>query len=143
MIRTLQTMLARAHGTEIIGPMRRIGVVACLCLSAAFAKPAASQSRCADCHFANPGAPAANRLADWDHSLHSRNSVECEKCHGGDATTFEPFLAHRGILNSTNPASPVNRRNQLDGAYQQTEVPLIQVPQAGHTFVYDELKERL
>jgi nitrate/TMAO reductase-like tetraheme cytochrome c subunit len=37
--------------------------------------------------------------------------VGCEKCHGGDATTFEPFLAHRGILNSMNPASPVNRRN--------------------------------
>jgi nitrate/TMAO reductase-like tetraheme cytochrome c subunit len=37
--------------------------------------------------------------------------VGCESCHGGDATTFEPFLAHRGVLNSQNPASPVNRRN--------------------------------
>jgi hypothetical protein len=37
--------------------------------------------------------------------------VGCEKCHGGDATTFEPFLAHQGILNSMNPASPINRRN--------------------------------
>lgn len=70
---------------------------------------AAQQSRCADCHFANPEAPAAGHLADWDRSAHGRNSVGCEKCHGGDAATFEPFQAHRGILNSSNPASPINR----------------------------------
>jgi nitrate/TMAO reductase-like tetraheme cytochrome c subunit len=215
-----------------------------------FATPAVSQqSRCADCHFSRPDAPAASHLSDWDHSAHSRNNVGCEKCHGGDATTFEPFLAHRNILNSTNPSSPVNRRNlsttcgtchagpfvafqksqhfallqkgdtkvpvcstchgdaayrrpsaraletqcaqchgpnriapraeraeaartlynalhesrelmktvrslvnrvndkprraQLDEAYQQAEVPLIQAVQAGHQFVYDDLKERL
>lgn len=209
----------------------------------------AQQSRCADCHFSRPEAPAPEHLADWDHSIHSRNNVGCEKCHGGDPTTFEPFLAHRGILNSTNPASPVNRRSvsttcgtchagpfvafqnsqhfallgkgdsrvpvcttchgaagtdrpspraletqcaqchgpnrmaprperaeaartlydalhetrdvmktarslvnrvgdktrraQLDEAYQQAEVPLIQAVQAGHQFLFDDLKERL
>ena len=231
--------------------MRRVAVVAGLCFAAlfAFATLASSQSRCADCHFANPGAPAANHLSDWDRSLHGRQNVGCEKCHGGDATTFEPFLAHKGVLNSSNPASPVNRRNlpttcgtchagpfvafqksqhfallekgdtsvpvcstchgaagfqrpsaraletqcrqchgpgkiaprveraeaartlyealresrdllksvrplinrvgdktrraQLDEAYQQAEVPLIQATQAGHAFVYDEFKERL
>jgi nitrate/TMAO reductase-like tetraheme cytochrome c subunit len=231
--------------------MGRLGVVACLCLTAvfAFAKPSASQSRCADCHFANPDAPAANHLSDWDYSRHARQEVGCEKCHGGDATTFESFLAHRGVLNSSNPASPVNRRNlpttcgtchagpfvafqksqhfallekgdtrvpvcstchgaagyqrpsaraletqcrqchgpgkiaprmeraeaartlyealresrdlmksvrplvnrvsdktrraQLDDAYQQAEVPLIQATEAGHAFVYDDFKERL
>jgi nitrate/TMAO reductase-like tetraheme cytochrome c subunit len=216
----------------------------------AFATPAMSQqSQCADCHFSRPEAPAREHLADWDRSAHGRNQVGCEKCHGGDAATFEPFLAHRGVLNSTNPASPVNRRNlsatcgschagpfvafqksqhfalaekgdnrvpvcttchggagslrpsaraletecaqchgpkriaprperaeaartlydalhesrdlmksvrtlvnrvsdkprraQLDEAYQQAEVPLIQAVQAGHQFMYDELKERL
>lgn len=68
-------------------------------------------SRCADCHFARPDAPAAEHLSAWDRSAHSRANVGCEKCHGGDATTFESGLAHRGILNSANPASPVNRRN--------------------------------
>lgn len=230
---------------------RRFGAAAGLCVTwlLVFATPAMCQeSRCADCHFSRPDAPAPDHLADWDHSAHSRN-VGCEKCHGGDATTFEPFLAHRGILNSTNPASPVNRRNlsatcgtchagpfvgfqksqhftllekgdtrvpvcltchgaagdrrpsaraletqcaqchgpnriaprperaeaartlydalhesrdlmktvrslvnrvsdkprraQLDEAYQQAEVPLIQAVQAGHQFVYDDLKERL
>ena len=94
--------------------MKRVGVACSLTLMSLvlFATPAASQqSRCADCHFSRPDAPAPDHLSDWDRSAHSSNNVGCEKCHGGDATTFEPFLAHRGILNSTNPASPVNRRN--------------------------------
>lgn len=35
------------------------------------------------------------------------------------------------------------RRTQLDAAYQQANVPLVQAVQAGHQFEYDELKERL
>lgn len=77
-----------------------------------YATPAMSQqSQCADCHFSRPDAPARDHLADWDRSAHGRNNVGCEKCHGGNATTFESFLAHRDVLNSANPASPVNRRN--------------------------------
>lgn len=93
---------------------KRFGGAVTLCLTSLFlfATPVMSrQSRCGDCHFSRPEAPAPDHLADWDRSAHSRNNVACEKCHGGDATTFESFLAHRGILNSTNPASPVNRRN--------------------------------
>ena len=71
----------------------------------------AQQSRCADCHFANPQAPNANHLADWDRSLHGRNVVGCESCHRGNATTFESFQAHQGVLNSSNPASPVAHAN--------------------------------
>jgi hypothetical protein len=209
----------------------------------------AQQSRCADCHFSRPEAPDPDHLADWDRSAHARNNIGCERCHGGDATTFESMVAHRGVLNSTNPASPVNRRNlsatcgachtgpliafrksqhfallekddnrvpvcstchgavgsrrpsaraletqcaqchgpnriaprperaeaartlydalhesrdqmkmvktlvgrvtdkprrtQLEGAYQQADVPLIEAVQAGHEFLYDALKERL
>lgn len=80
-------------------------------LSLAPALPAVGQSRCADCHFANLTAPARDHLQAWDRSAHSRNNIGCEKCHGGDATTFEAFQAHRNILNSANPASPANRRN--------------------------------
>ncbi len=68
-------------------------------------------SRCADCHFANPGVPGGWHLSEWDHSAHSRADVGCEKCHGGEPTTFESFLAHRGILGSQNPASPIHRAN--------------------------------
>lgn len=80
----------------------------------------AQQSRCADCHFANqttnPQASARaygweSHLRDWDLSAHSRAGVGCERCHGGDATTFESFRAHRNLLLSGNPASPVHRVN--------------------------------
>lgn len=71
----------------------------------------AQRSSCADCHFANPGAPAEDHLAEWDRSAHGRNNVGCEKCHGGDASTFESLLAHRGIFRSSNQSSPVHRKN--------------------------------
>jgi hypothetical protein len=96
--------------------MRRSRVAACgggliVCLLGAGTSLQSQQSRCADCHFASSNPPAADHLSDWDRSAHSRNNVGCEKCHGGDATTFEALLAHRTLLHSTNPASPVNRRN--------------------------------
>jgi hypothetical protein len=72
---------------------------------------AQSQSRCADCHFANPGSVSASHLAEWDLSAHGRQNVGCETCHGGDARSFEPFVAHKDILARTNPASSVHRTN--------------------------------
>lgn len=71
----------------------------------------AQSSRCADCHFAQNNAPNQDHLFDWDRSPHARNNVGCEKCHGGNSTVFERGLAHRGILNSGNKKSPVNRAN--------------------------------
>lgn len=70
-----------------------------------------TQSRCADCHFANPTSPRQDHLQEWDRSPHGRNGVGCEKCHGGNPAEFESFLAHRDILPSSNPESKVNRRN--------------------------------
>jgi hypothetical protein len=80
----------------------------------------AQQNRCADCHFANqsPNPQAAARtygweshLRDWDLSAHSRAGIGCERCHGGDASTFESFRAHRGLLHPSKAASPLNRAN--------------------------------
>lgn len=71
---------------------------------------AQSDSRCADCHFARPDAPAQDHLREWDRSPHGRNNVGCQKCHGGNETSLEPFLAHRGMLAPANPESPVNRQ---------------------------------
>jgi len=68
-------------------------------------------SRCADCHFANPGSVSASHLSDWDTSAHGRRNVGCESCHGGDPKSFEPFIAHQNILPRSNPASPVNSMN--------------------------------
>jgi hypothetical protein len=90
--------------TRLLALAALVGIVLPLRLTA-------QQSNCADCHFANPAAPARDHLEDWDRSAHAKNRVGCDSCHGGNAATFESFLAHRGILNSANPASPVNRRN--------------------------------
>lgn len=70
---------------------------------------AQQDSRCADCHFARPDAPAQEHLREWDRSPHGRNNVGCQKCHGGNEASVEPFIAHRGILSPANPESPVNR----------------------------------
>jgi hypothetical protein len=81
---------------------------------AALALPATAQpmNRCASCHFANLTAvPNANALGDWERSAHARQAVGCEKCHGGDATTYVPGEAHRGVLRAANPSSPVNPSN--------------------------------
>jgi hypothetical protein len=88
-------------------------VLGLLILILASARPVSAQeSRCADCHIANLQAdPLPEHTYDWESSLHGRNAVGCEKCHEGDPTTFESFLAHRGILTSRNPASPTHRRN--------------------------------
>lgn len=74
-------------------------------------KAAAQESRCADCHFANLDAPARDHLHEWDLSAHGRNDVGCEACHGGDPSSFDPFVAHRNVLHSRNPASPTNAAN--------------------------------
>lgn len=83
-------------------------------LLALFASPVVAQtsSRCAECHFANMSrVPAPEHLGDWQKSAHGRQDIGCDKCHGGDASTFQPAEAHRGILGSDNPASPVHRAN--------------------------------
>ena len=83
-----------------------------LSMLACAAAALAQSSSCADCHFANPQSdPFPQHTYDWESSPHGRNQVGCEKCHGGDATTFESFLAHRGILTSRNPSSPTHRTN--------------------------------
>ena len=53
----------------------------------------------------------------------------------------------RDLLKATRPlvsrVKDKTRRADLDQAYQQAEVPLVQAVQAGHKFVYDDLRERL
>lgn len=92
----------------MIRPVSTFVFLALVSVTSSFAQ----ESSCADCHFANPQAdPFPEHTYDWESSPHGRNQVGCEKCHGGDATTFESFLAHRGILTSRNPSSPTHRNN--------------------------------
>jgi hypothetical protein len=62
-------------------------------------------------------------------------------------TLYEALRESRDLMKSVRPlvnrVSDKTRRAQLDEAYQQAEVPLIQATEAGHAFVYDDFKERL
>jgi hypothetical protein len=80
-------------------------------LAAASADAQIGQSRCADCHFANPTAPRRDHLEEWDRSPHGRNNIGCEKCHGGNDRVFDKLPAHVGIIPAVDRFSPVNRRN--------------------------------
>lgn len=98
--------------------LTRLAIVLAIVFFPATDSLLAQQSRCADCHVANPSPSLATRLRgaethlrNWELSAHSRANVGCERCHGGDSTTLEPVPAHRGILHWTNPASPVHRMN--------------------------------
>lgn len=71
----------------------------------------AQSSKCADCHFANPDAPRRTHLSDWDRSAHGRQNVGCERCHGGNPTSFEKLVAHKGLIGSGDRKSPVHRAN--------------------------------
>ena len=82
-------------------------VLSCTPDSAAAQPP--RQSRCADCHFAQASQFATSHITSWEVSAHSRANVGCDGCHGGNATTFEAFLAHREVLPPSNPSSPVHR----------------------------------
>lgn len=95
--------------------MSRYLIAAAIAAAVLFGGAAEAQllpkNACGDCHFARPEAPARDHLLDWSTSPHGRNNVGCEKCHGGNPTTFESLPAHAGILRADSVKSPVNRRN--------------------------------
>ena len=88
-------------------------VLAAIALVTSVSASAAGQppSRCADCHYASPRAPMISHVEAWNHSVHGRAEVGCESCHGGDASTFDQFLAHRDILSPAVLSSPVHPLN--------------------------------
>ena len=96
----------------------RLALMAAAAIAACSTAVMAQQSRCADCHFANPpqglstpSGDATRHLRDYDLSAHAKAGVGCERCHGGHPDTFEKMQAHRGMLHWGNAKSPVFRAN--------------------------------
>lgn len=70
----------------------------------------ASGNACATCHLRLVWTQSATAHVDlWITSQHAVYRVGCEKCHGGDPKTTDERAAHRGVVNSANRSSPVNR----------------------------------
>ncbi len=67
---------------------------------------------CVSCHSRLPGTSFVGAKSHgWTGSIHQTHGVTCDKCHGGDPLASEQKEAHMGVLNSSNPKSPVYFKN--------------------------------
>ncbi len=67
---------------------------------------------CVRCHSRLPVSSFVGAKSHgWTGSIHQRRGVTCDKCHGGDPLAAEQKEAHRGVLGSGNPGSPVYFKN--------------------------------
>lgn len=84
-----------------------IGLAAALILAAGSAA-ATDKGACVDCHQRlTTGVVASHNFADWKKSAHARAGVNCESCHGGDASDKDKAAAHVGMLRSSDPKSRI------------------------------------
>jgi signal transduction histidine kinase len=87
----------------------------------------ALESRCASCHGPGEVAPRAERAR------------QARELYDGISVVREQLKLAQSFIRRVDDKT---RRAQLEIAYQQAEVPLIQAIEAGHRFVYDDLRER-
>lgn len=90
--------------------MRAIGFIglAAALLLATGATAAPEKGSCVDCHQGlAAGAVASHNFADWRKSAHAKAGVNCEACHGGDASAKDKAAAHAGILRASDPKSRI------------------------------------
>jgi formate-dependent nitrite reductase cytochrome c552 subunit len=68
----------------------------------------AEANSCVACHqtLADPS-HVKHSFLEWEQSIHARNNVTCNYCHGGDPSKAEKKEAHAGVWNSNNPKSRV------------------------------------
>lgn len=90
--------------------------------------PQALERQCAECHGPDGIEPRPGRASD------ARLLLE------GIAEVRESLDAARHLIDRVRDP---DRRNTLEAAYLQTEVPVIEARRAGHRFVFDQLQERL
>ena len=94
-------------------PIILLVIFLCLCtfvpVNIALAQPVNS---CMECHRDLPaGSYAGHKFSDYTGSVHDRNGVRCEACHGGDAVHADKTAAHKGVFKSTDPKSAIYFRN--------------------------------
>ncbi len=70
--------------------------------------PGVEANSCVACHktLADP-THVKHSFGEWQQSVHARNNVTCNYCHGGDPAKAEKNEAHAGVFNSNNPESRV------------------------------------
>jgi hypothetical protein len=105
----------------------RIVLLALLGVGLGFPPPAFAQhSRCAACHFANMSdVPAPEHLGDYQRSAHAKKGVGCERCHGGDPSTFEPALAHRVIVKTASTIHDISAAHVVRELLDSTPIETV------------------
>ena len=143
-----QESLPRA-GPALARRMDRHGAEAPCCVRAVcrllWSCWAQSLSRCADCHFANPGSVSASHLAPLVRAVPRAQGHPGAHQPGESRASDQPAedLRHLPLEDVRNAMKDPVRRRSLEAAAQQAEVPIIEATQAGHAFVFDQLDERV
>jgi len=89
---------------------RNIAITVALCLSIFFMANRASgnENSCVNCHEDIPRNKfIGTKFLDWEGSIHAKEGVTCQRCHGGNPSADQKGEAHAGIYNSGNPMSRV------------------------------------
>ena len=75
-----------------------------------------AQTSCVDCHTSqeelavSKGDPRDVHLSDFRETLHYRTGVGCQACHGGDGSSYNKWVAHRGV----DPSQRSSSRTHVD-----------------------------
>ncbi len=77
---------------------------------------ASAANSCVDCHQQTKTIEALpawyqDPFIHWTGSVHGKNQVSCEKCHGGNPSKTEKQSAHQGLKASRDPGSPTHFKN--------------------------------
>jgi formate-dependent nitrite reductase cytochrome c552 subunit len=87
-----------------------IGV--CLFVFFAYGEAGRIENSCVRCHQNLPAtAFIGAKYQDWNGSIHAKEGVTCDRCHGGDPAVGEKEAAHRGVYNSSRPESRIFYKN--------------------------------
>jgi hypothetical protein len=79
-----------------------------LLLIFAFNKGEAVENFCVNCHRGLPNTTfIGSKYQDWKGSIHAKEGITCDRCHGGKPSADEKEAAHTGVYNSSNPLSRV------------------------------------
>jgi nitrate/TMAO reductase-like tetraheme cytochrome c subunit len=82
------------------------------------AAPSTGGNSCEDCH-SNPDFLVTNKklyayYAEWSNSVHRQEGVECDDCHGGDATSSDEAASHGDGVGAADPRSGVYYKNIVE-----------------------------
>jgi len=73
---------------------------------------AQSENSCVNCHRDLPANTFIGaKYQSWKESLHAREMITCDRCHGGNPSAAQKETAHTGVYNSGNSSSRIYYKN--------------------------------